>query len=54
MSQEERDLKMYCFEQAIHILENSIVAFTKDNIDELFKLSERIYKYLDTGKDASE
>lgn len=42
----DRDLKIYAFENAMSILSNSVEVFTSDRIDELFELSDRIYKYL--------
>lgn len=46
--QEEKDFKIYCFEQAMHIIENSTQIYTKDTIDDIFSLSDKIYKYLNT------
>ena len=46
MIDKDRDLKIYAFENAMNILSNSVEVFTSDHINELFELSDRIYKYL--------
>lgn len=49
---EDRDLKIYAFENALSILQGSLDSFDKNNIDELFTLSDRIYNYLNSNKNA--
>ena len=44
--QQDRDLRIYAFENALNIIERSVEAFNQSKIDDIFDLSERIYKYL--------
>lgn len=48
---EDKDLRIYAFENALNILQtNLITTFDKKQIDELFDLSDRIYNYLNITK----
>lgn len=47
---EDKDLKIYAFENALNILQSNLDTFDKNNIDELFTLSDRIYNYLNSTK----
>ena len=42
----DRDLKIYAFENALNIIEHSVTVFNKESINDIFNLSDRIYKYL--------
>ena len=44
-----RDLRMYCFESALSIMKDSVPVFTKDKIDELFALANKIYNYINNS-----
>ena len=44
---EKRDLRMYSFEHALNMIQNSTEVFTYSSIDEVFLLADRIYKYID-------
>lgn len=44
---EKRYLRMYSFENALNIIQNSTEILTYSSIDEVFLLAERIYKYID-------
>jgi len=52
MITEEQDLKIYAFENALNIIEHSIEVFNKDSINDIFELSDRIYKYLKNEQNA--
>lgn len=47
-----QDLRIYAFENALNILSNSVEVFNSNKIDELFILSDKIYKYLNIEEDA--
>ncbi len=53
-AQEDRDLRIYAFENALNIIEHSVTVFNKESINDIFNLSDRIYKYLKNEKDAAE
>ncbi|MBQ3414713.1 MAG: hypothetical protein IJH39_05055 [Clostridia bacterium] len=44
--EQDRDLRIYAFEHALNIIEHSIEVFNKESINDIFDLSNRIYKYL--------
>lgn len=44
--EQDRDLRIYSFEHALNIIEHSVEVFNKESINDIFDLSERIYKYL--------
>lgn len=46
----DRDLRIYAFENALSIIRDSIQVFSKDNIDDIFILSDKIYNYLNNGR----
>ena len=46
----DRDLRIYAFENALSILRDSIQVFSKDKIEELFNLADKIYNYLNNGR----
>ena len=47
---EEKDLRIYAFENALNILQNDLGGFDYKNIEELFQLSDRIYNYLNNNR----
>lgn len=45
------DLKMYSFENALNMIQNTAEVFNEKRIDDVFSLADRIYKYLNNIKD---
>lgn len=45
-NERNKDLRIYAFENALNIIQNSATCFSKDTIKDIFELADKIYNYI--------